>query len=53
MTPGGPDRRGEARAVDPLLVATAAEAVLHAGGMQRARFGTSVQIDKKGEIDLW
>lgn len=52
MTPGGPDGRGGSQAVDPLLVATAAEAVLHAGAMQRARFGTDVQIDKKGVIDL-
>ncbi len=52
MTGGGPGRRGDAEAVDPLLVATAAEAVLQAGRIQRAHFGTDVQVDKKGVIDL-
>ena len=52
MTPAGSDRRGDAKAVDPLLVATAAEAVLHAGAIQRSHFGTDVQVDKKGVIDL-
>ena len=37
---------------DPLLVATAAEAVLRAGKIQKARFGQDVRIDKKGPIDL-
>jgi myo-inositol-1(or 4)-monophosphatase len=50
QTPSGPG--GDAGAVDPLLVATAAEAVLHAGAMQHAHFGTDVQVDKKGVIDL-
>lgn len=51
MTPGGSEPGG-AEAVDPLLAATAAEAVLHAGAMQRAHFGTDVRIGKKGVIDL-
>lgn len=51
MTPGGSEPGG-AVAVDPLLAATAAEAVLHAGAMQRAHFGTDVRIGKKGVIDL-
>lgn len=51
MTPGGSEPGGAA-AVDPLLVATAAEAVLHAGAMQRAHFGTDVRVGKKGVIDL-
>lgn len=38
--------------LDPLLVATAAEAVLQAGKIQRARFGQDVRIEKKGPIDL-
>ncbi len=38
--------------IDPLWIATAAEVVVHAGAMQRARFGTDVAVDKKGEIDL-
>ncbi len=37
---------------DPLLLATAIEAVTRAGGMQLARFGTHMRVDKKGEIDL-
>ena len=41
-----------AAAVDPLLVATAAEAVLHAGAIQRGHFGTDLRVDKKGVIDL-
>lgn len=51
MTSGGSEP-GAAAAVDPLLVATAAEAVLHAGAMQRAHFGTDVRVGKKGVIDL-
>ena len=34
------------------LLATAIEAVLHAGDMQMARFGQGLRIDKKGAIDL-
>jgi myo-inositol-1(or 4)-monophosphatase len=52
MTRIGPDPRAGVEAVDPLLVATAAEAVLQAGAIQRAHFGTDVQVDKKGVIDL-
>ena len=52
MTPSGPGARRCAGVIDPLLVATAAEAVLHAGAMQRAHFGADVQVDKKGVIDL-
>ncbi len=37
---------------DPLLLATAIEAVTRAGGMQLARFGSRMRVDKKGEIDL-
>ena len=52
MTRPGSDRRGEPAGIDPLLVATAAEAVLHAGAIQRTHFGTDVEVDKKGVIDL-
>jgi myo-inositol-1(or 4)-monophosphatase len=37
---------------DPLLLATAVEAVLHAGAMQMAGLGQRIRIDKKGVIDL-
>jgi myo-inositol-1(or 4)-monophosphatase len=37
---------------DPLLLATAVEAVLHAGAMQVAALGQRIRIDKKGAIDL-
>ena len=47
-----PDPGSGKGAFDPVLVATAAEAVLHAGAIQRASFGTDVQVDKKGVIDL-
>ena len=52
MTRAGSGQRGEPAAVDPLLVATAAEAVLHAGAIQREHFGRDVQVGKKGVIDL-
>ena len=39
-------------AVDPLLVATAIEAVLRAGEIQRSRFGSDLTVSKKGPIDL-
>ena len=39
-------------AVDPLLVATAIEAVLRAGEIQLARFRTDLGVRKKGPIDL-
>lgn len=34
------------------LLATAVEAVVRAGDLQMARFGTGVRVDKKGTIDL-
>jgi myo-inositol-1(or 4)-monophosphatase len=37
---------------DPILLATAIEAVLKAGEIQLSRFGTVLRIDKKGGIDL-
>jgi myo-inositol-1(or 4)-monophosphatase len=36
----------------PIYLATAIEAVVHAGDVQLSRFGTDVRIDKKGAIDL-
>ena len=39
-------------APDPLLLATAVEAVQKAGEIQMAHFGGPMRIDKKGEIDL-
>jgi myo-inositol-1(or 4)-monophosphatase len=39
-------------APDPVFLATAVEAVVRAGDMQIARFGTRVRVDTKGEIDL-
>jgi myo-inositol-1(or 4)-monophosphatase len=38
--------------IDPIFLATAVEAVLRAGRIQMARFGTDLKIDKKGVIDL-
>ena len=38
--------------IDPLFLATAVEAVLRAGRIQMAHFGTQLKIDKKGAIDL-
>ena len=37
---------------DPLFLATAVDAVLRAGAIQMARFGSDIRIDKKGTIDL-
>jgi len=37
---------------DPILVATASEAVLRAGATQRQHFCQDVRVDKKGRIDL-
>lgn len=37
---------------DPLWLATAIDAVLRAGELQAARFGTAMRVDKKGAIDL-
>ena len=36
----------------PLYLATAIEAVIRAGQVQLSRFGTDMQVDKKGAIDL-
>jgi len=38
--------------IDPLFLATAVEAVLAAGDLQMARFGTDLRVAKKGAIDL-
>lgn len=38
--------------IDPLFLATAVEAVLRAGRIQLAHFGTPLKVDKKGAIDL-
>ena len=37
---------------DPLLLATAVEAVVRAGTLQMERFGGTMRVDKKGTIDL-
>jgi myo-inositol-1(or 4)-monophosphatase len=37
---------------DPRFLATAVEAVVRAGELQIAKFGTGIRIDKKGTIDL-
>jgi myo-inositol-1(or 4)-monophosphatase len=38
--------------VDPLFLATAVEAVVRAGAIQMSRFGTALDVTKKGDIDL-
>ena len=38
--------------VPPQYLATAIEAVIRAGAIQLARFGTDMRVDKKGAIDL-
>jgi myo-inositol-1(or 4)-monophosphatase len=38
--------------LNPLLLSTAVEAVVRAGGIQLERFGTDFRVDKKGAIDL-
>ena len=38
--------------IDPIFLATAIEAVIRAGDLQIARFGTGVRVAKKGIIDL-
>jgi len=46
-------RRSAAGArADPLLLATAIEAVIRAGDVQLAHVGREIQVDKKGVIDL-
>jgi myo-inositol-1(or 4)-monophosphatase len=37
---------------DPKFLATAVEAVVRAGELQMARFGSDMRVDKKGAIDL-
>lgn len=37
---------------DPALLATAIEAVVRAGALQMARFGSALRVGKKGAIDL-
>jgi myo-inositol-1(or 4)-monophosphatase len=37
---------------DPQLLSTAIEAVVRAGDLQMAKFGTGVRVEKKGAIDL-
>jgi myo-inositol-1(or 4)-monophosphatase len=37
---------------DPRFLATAIEAVVRAGDLQMAKFGTGIRVDKKGAIDL-
>jgi len=39
-------------ALNPTFLATAVEAVVRAGELQIAKFGTGVRVDKKGAIDL-
>jgi myo-inositol-1(or 4)-monophosphatase len=38
--------------LDPRLLATAVDAVIRAGDMQMARFGSVLRVEKKGAIDL-
>lgn len=38
--------------LDPVFLATAIEAVLHAGEVQLARLGSDLHVNKKGTIDL-
>jgi len=45
-------RPDDSSKLDPLLVATAAEAVLRAGKIQKTHFGQDVRVEKKGPIDL-
>jgi myo-inositol-1(or 4)-monophosphatase len=39
-------------ALDPIFLTTAIEAVVQAGALQLAQFGTAMRVDKKGTIDL-
>lgn len=39
-------------ALPPIYLATAIEAVIHAGDVQMSRFGAAMAIEKKGAIDL-
>ena len=47
-----PNERDEPLSVDFRFLATAIEAVVRAGEMQMARFGSDLRVDKKGAIDL-
>ena len=38
--------------VNPQFLSTAIEAVIRAGDLQMAKFGTDLRIDKKSAIDL-
>jgi myo-inositol-1(or 4)-monophosphatase len=38
--------------IDPVYLTTAIEAVVKAGDLQLAQFGTDIRVDKKGTIDL-
>ncbi len=50
--PGRVERRHAVTGPDPRFLATAIEVVIDAGALQLARFGSALQIDKKGAIDL-
>ena len=43
---------GDGGQVDPRFLATAVEAIVRAGDLQIAKFGTAIRVDKKGTIDL-
>jgi myo-inositol-1(or 4)-monophosphatase len=43
---------GKSPSPDPRLLATAVEAVVRAGALQMAKFGTGIPVHKKGAIDL-
>lgn len=45
-------RAARASGQDPLFLSTAIEAVVRAGDLQMAKFGTGIRVDKKGAIDL-
>ena len=45
-------RPDDSSKLDPLLVATAAEAVLRAGKIQKTHFGQDVRVEKEGPLDL-
>ena len=50
MTPASAN--ATAGAPDPRFLSTAVEAVVRAGELQMAKFGTGIRVDKKGAIDL-
>lgn len=52
MTPSPTSARATADNPDPRLLSTAIEAVVRAGDLQMAKFGTGVRVEKKGAIDL-